>query len=233
MVQVRATNVTKEYTIGNETVVASDNVTLDIETGEFVIIMGPSGSGKSTVMHLIGCLDTPSHGSIELFGRHIEDATDKELAHIRGKNIGFIFQKFHLIPHLSALENVALPLVFQSVPKRERNDRAKEVLEKVGLGERLYHKPTELSGGQQQRVAIARSLVTNPQIILADEPTGNLDTESGEVVLSLLDELHNQGKTIVVVTHDINLKHRGTRLIEVKDGKIQNDTNTSTTHSTD
>jgi len=220
---VNAKNVSKIYTMGSETIRAADNVSLTIQEGEYVVIMGPSGSGKSTLMHLFGCLDTPTEGSLKVFNSDLERASDSELAELRGKYIGFIFQKFHLIPHLSAVENVALPLIFQEVGTKERIKRASKVLTDVGLGDRLHHSPSELSGGQQQRVAIARSLVTKPKMILADEPTGNLDTESGKNILKLLDDLHKEGKTIIVVTHDVAMKDVGTRRIEVKDGKVQND----------
>lgn len=223
MALVTAKNISKVYRMGSEEIRATDDVSLDIEEGEYVVIMGPSGSGKSTLMHLLSCLDTPNTGTLNIFDTDIMSAKDDDLAKLRSEYIGFIFQKFHLIPHLSALENVALPLVFQNVKKIEREERAEKVLSTVGLGDRLHHVPSELSGGQQQRVAIARSLVTEPKVLFADEPTGNLDSESGRNILKVLDKLHKQGKTVIVVTHDVAMKNMGTRLIEVKDGKIQED----------
>lgn len=213
--------VTKSYHMGNTVVHALDGVDLEIGKEEFIIVMGPSGSGKSTLMNMIGCLDTPTEGHVFLDGVDISELSESELATIRGKKVGFVFQKFNLIPSLTAAENVSLPLSFQGVPRSEHRDRAKKYLELVGLGDRIDHKPSELSGGQQQRVAVARSLVNEPDIILADEPTGNLDTKTGEHIMQLLKDLNRErGTTIIIVTHDVRLKETGTRLIELQDGKI-------------
>jgi putative ABC transport system ATP-binding protein len=214
--------VTKSYHMGNTVVHALDGVDLEIGKEEFIIVMGPSGSGKSTLMNMIGCLDTPTEGHVFLDGVDISELSESELATIRGKKVGFVFQKFNLIPSLTAAENVSLPLSFQGVPRSEHRERAKKYLELVGLGDRIDHKPSELSGGQQQRVAVARSLVNEPDIILADEPTGNLDTKTGEHIMQLLKDLNKErGTTIIIVTHDVRLKDTGTRLIELQDGKIQ------------
>jgi putative ABC transport system ATP-binding protein len=198
-------------------------INLDIYQGEFVVIIGPSGSGKSTLMNQVGILDTPSQGRIFLDNIDISTLLESDLAQLRGKKIGFVFQQFNLIPTLTALENVILPTIFQGLPESARISRAKHLLERVGLGERLHHKPNELSGGQQQRVAIARSLVNNPEIILADEPTGNLDSHSGEQVMQMLSDLHQkEKKTIILVTHDIDLVKFSQRTVHIKDGLVQN-----------
>ncbi|MEM4268213.1 MAG: ABC transporter ATP-binding protein [Candidatus Woesearchaeota archaeon] len=218
---IRLRDVWKIYQMGETEVIALQGLTLDIRRGEFVSIMGPSGSGKSTAMNMIGCLDVPTRGSIFLDGENISNMTESELAQIRGKMIGFIFQQFNLIGTLTAIENVMLPMTFQNVSFSERVRRATQLLELVGLGERLNHRPLELSGGQQQRVAIARSLANDPEVILADEPTGNLDSKSGENVIDFLKKLHqNEGKTIVMVTHDENLAKNAERIEYLRDGKI-------------
>lgn len=213
-------DVWKSYSMGVSTVHALRGLNLDVFPGEFLAVQGPSGSGKSTAMNLIGCLDVPSKGSIILDGNNISSLSESSLAQIRGRNIGFVFQKFNLIPMLPAIENVALPLVFQGVSEFKRLILAKNLLVRLGLGDRLYHKPSELSGGQQQRVAIARSLIADPPVILADEPTGNLDSVSGKDVFSLLVELHSKGKTVVLVTHDDSLASRAERVAFLKDGVI-------------
>ena len=196
-------------------------VSLDIRQGEFVAIMGPSGSGKSTMVNMVGCLDIPTKGKIYLDGKDISSLSESDLAMVRGKKIGFIFQKFNLIPTLSAIENVALPMIFQAVPRETRLSRAKELLTLVDLGDRMNHKPAELSGGQQQRVAIARSLANDPDVILADEPTGNLDTKTGDTVIEFLKQLNKkEKKTVVMVTHDPHLAKIAQRIILIKDGQI-------------
>ncbi len=215
-------NVSKFYRMGDNIVKALDGVDLIVEKGDFVAIMGPSGSGKSTGMNLTGSLDLATKGEIYLDGVNIETLGESELAQIRGQKIGFIFQSFNLIPNLTTLENVALPMMFQGIEKEEREEKAKKMLDKVGLGDRLDHYPNQLSGGQQQRVAIARALANNPDIILADEPTGNLDTKTGEIVIEFLEKLNNEGKTIIMVTHDANLAMKHAKTIYwLKDGKIE------------
>ena len=215
-------NVSKFYRMGDNIVKALDGIDIVIEKGDFVAIMGPSGSGKSTCMNLTGSLDLATKGEIYLGGVNIETLEESELAQIRGQKIGFIFQSFNLIPNLTALENVALPMMFQSLEREEREEKAKKMLEKVGLGDRLDHYPNQLSGGQQQRVAIARALANDPEIILADEPTGNLDTKTGENVIEFLEKLNNEGRTIIMVTHDANLAMKHAKTIYwLKDGKIE------------
>ena len=216
-------NISKIYQMGETEVHALRNIDLDIHQGEYVALMGPSGSGKSTLMNIIGALDTPTSGTYYLKGSNVSEMEDDELAEIRNKEIGFVFQTFNLLPKLTALENVALPLVYAGVPRKERLQRAKEVLESVGLGDRLYHKPNQLSGGQRQRVAIARALVNNPSIILADEPTGNLDSKSSEEIMRLFDRLHAEGNTIILVTHEPDIAEHSKRLIKLFDGKIVSD----------
>ncbi|RJQ18187.1 ABC transporter ATP-binding protein [Candidatus Woesearchaeota archaeon] len=213
-------DVWKTYTMGENKIHALRGVSLTIQKGEFVAIQGPSGSGKSTAMNMVGCLDVPSKGEIYLDGVNIAKLSESSLAQIRGRKIGFIFQKFNLISTLSAWENVMLPLTFQGMNESERRKRAKERLEAAGLGDRMNHKPNELSGGQQQRVAIARALVTDPEVILADEPTGNLDSKTGATVMQYLQELHQKGKTIIMVTHDDKLAHYADRIAFLKDGII-------------
>jgi len=217
---IRMKNVSKIYMMGEEAVHALDKATLEIQDGEFVAIVGPSGSGKSTMMNIIGCLDIADAGEYILDGQAIEDYSEEELARIRNKKLGFVFQNFNLLSKLSALENVELPLVYQGVHGRERKKRAVAALTKIGLGDRLHHKPTELSGGQQQRVAIARALVTNPSLILADEPTGNLDQTTGTEIMELFHELNSQGNTIVLITHDTRIAALAGRRIRMLDGHV-------------
>ena len=219
---IRLKDVAKYYLMGSSTVKAVDGVDIKIKEGEFVAIMGPSGSGKSTAMNLVGSLDLATKGSIFLGSTNIEHLDESDLAQVRGKKIGFIFQQFNLIPNLTALENVALPMLFQGVPEYERLERAVELLRMVELSDRMDHYPNQLSGGQQQRVAIARALANDPDIILADEPTGNLDTKSGENVMDFLENLNKKGKTIIMVTHDSNLaKEHADIVYWLKDGKVE------------
>lgn len=213
-------NVWKSYVMGKETIHALREISIRIPQGDFVAIQGPSGSGKSTVMNIIGCLDTPSKGSVILEGRETGKMREDELAVVRGKKIGFVFQKFNLIPALTALQNVMLPMIFQGVEESERKSRAEDLLRKVGLGDRLAHKPNELSGGQQQRVAIARALVNNPRIILADEPTGNLDSVTGHQIIEQLKSLNNEGRTVVLVTHEKKLAEHAKKQVFLEDGRI-------------
>ena len=220
---IRMAGIRKVYDTGKVKVEALKGIDLDIYPGEFVAIVGPSGSGKSTLMNLLGCLDTPSDGVYQIGGDNVAGVTRDELAEIRNRRVGFVFQSFNLLPHLSALENVALPMLFGGVSPKERNRRAAELLEKVGLGDRLDHKPTELSGGQMQRVAIARALAMNPDILLADEPTGNLDTTSGTDIMSIFNELWKSGRTLVIITHDPALARRASRIVEIRDGRITRD----------
>ncbi|MBP2625369.1 MAG: Phosphonate-transporting ATPase [Firmicutes bacterium] len=216
-------NVTKVYKLGGETVNALAGLTLSISPGEFTAIMGPSGSGKSTLMNILGCLDRPHSGSYMLDGQEVATLNDDELATTRNKKIGFVFQSFNLLPRMSTLENVALPMVYAGVEKKERLARATEVLAMVGLQERMNHQPNELSGGQRQRVAIARSLVNDPTIIMADEPTGNLDTKSGDEVMAIFSELNAQGRTIILVTHEPEIAEYAKRVVYVRDGLIERD----------
>ena len=213
----------KTYIMGSTVVNALQSISLDIYENEFVALMGPSGSGKSTLMNLIGCLDTPTSGTYLLNGESVGDMVDDELADIRNKEIGFVFQTFNLLPRLSALENVALPLVYGGVSKKEREERANEVLEQVGLGDRVGHKPNELSGGQRQRVAIARALVNRPSIILADEPTGNLDTKTSIEIMAIMEKIHAAGNTIILVTHEPDIAEHAHRMIRLRDGLIEVD----------
>ena len=220
--EIELRNVTKHYYMGDNIVKALDGISLQIENGDFVAIMGPSGSGKSTGMNLTGSLDYATKGEIFLDGMNIKELSESELAQVRGKKIGFIFQGFNLIPNLTALENVMLPMTFQGLDKDERRERAEKLLEKVELKDREDHYPNQLSGGQQQRVAIARALANDPEIILADEPTGNLDTRTGEIVIEFLEKLNSEGKTIIMVTHDPNLAQKHARTIYwLKDGKVE------------
>jgi len=221
MIQVK--NVHKSYDLGETLVHALRGVSFSIEEGEFVSIMGPSGSGKSTLMNIVGCLDTPSEGTYLLKDRNVGNLDEEQLAGIRNEEIGFVFQKFQLLPRSSALENVALPLKYASVKQSERLIRAEEVLDKVGLTNRLTHKPTELSGGEQQRVAIARALVNSPSILFADEPTGNLDSKTGDQVLEIFKDLNKRGQTIVVITHEREVAKQSQRTITIKDGEIGSD----------
>jgi putative ABC transport system ATP-binding protein len=213
-------NVSKIYHLGGEEIRALDDVSLDIEQGEFVSIIGPSGSGKSTLMHILGCLDSPSRGSIRLDGTEIGRASSRELAHIRNRKIGFVFQFFNLLPKLNVVQNVELPMVYSGLSGRERRARALDALAMVELSNRLKNRPSQLSGGQQQRVAIARALVNNPKIIFADEPTGNLDTHTGDVILALFRRLSEEGRTVILVTHNPEIAAVTPRKIEIRNGKV-------------
>ena len=213
----------KTYIMGPTQVNALQSITLDISKNEFVALMGPSGSGKSTLMNLLGCLDTPTSGDYILNGTNVSSMTDSELAEVRNKEIGFVFQTFNLLPRLSALENVALPLVYAGMPRTKRTERAEEVLVAVGLADRMDHKPNELSGGQRQRVAIARALVNHPSIILADEPTGNLDSKTSHEIMGILEEIHNAGNTIILVTHEADIARHAHRIVRLLDGLVETD----------
>jgi putative ABC transport system ATP-binding protein len=210
----------KVYRVGDQEIRALDGVDLRIEEGEFIAIIGSSGSGKSTLMHLLGCLDTPTAGRMEICGQDLAKASSDELARVRNNEIGFVFQAFNLLPKLDVVSNIALPLIYAGVPSRERLARARKAAEDVGLGERLSNRPPQLSGGQCQRVAIARALVNNPRILFADEPTGNLDSATGRMILEMFDALHASGKTVVLVTHDPAIAARSRRVIEIRDGRI-------------
>jgi putative ABC transport system ATP-binding protein len=220
-------DVYKIYDMGAEKVHALNGIDLHLDRGEYVAIMGASGSGKSTLMNLLGCLDTPSSGSYRLNGVAVEELDDTQLAAIRNKEIGFVFQTFNLLPRTDALHNVELPLIYAGIPRRERRARARRALERVGLGDRTYHNPNELSGGQRQRVAIARALVNEPSLLLADEPTGNLDSTTSDEIMELFDELHAGGNTVVVVTHEPDIAEHAWRRINLRDGKVQTDTPTA------
>ncbi len=221
---IQLEHIYKDYPLGENTVKVLKDINLEIFPGEYVALMGPSGSGKSTLMNIIGALDTPTSGTYRLKGKEVNRMTDNELAAIRNREIGFVFQTFNLLPRLTALENVALPLIYAHVPKKERIKRAMEVLENVGLSDRMNHKPNQLSGGQRQRVAIARALINHPSIVLADEPTGNLDSRSSAEIMKLFDRLSKQGNTIILVTHENDIAAHARRLIRLLDGKILNDT---------
>jgi len=214
----------KIYIMGATQVNALQSVDIDINKNEYVALMGPSGSGKSTLMNLLGCLDSPSSGEYWLNGTNVSTMTDGDLAEVRNKEIGFVFQTFNLLPRLSALENVALPLVYAGFSKHDRLERAREVMAAVGLGDRVDHKPNELSGGQRQRVAIARALVNNPSIILADEPTGNLDTKTSQEIMGIFEEIHQQGNTIILVTHEADIALHAHRIVRLRDGLVETDT---------
>ena len=217
-------DITKVYQMGQEQVHALSGVTVGVESGEYVAIMGPSGSGKSTLMNLIGCLDTPTSGSYVLNGREVAQMTDDELAAIRNQEIGFVFQTFNLLPRTSALQQVELPLVYSGLPRKERRERAIKSLESVGLADRMSHQPNELSGGQRQRVAVARALINNPSILLADEPTGNLDSQTGNEIMALFEDLNRRGNTIVLVTHEEDIAAHARRIVRLRDGKVRDDT---------
>tara|TARA_B110000046_G_C12882525_1_gene350764 strand:+ start:128 stop:811 length:684 start_codon:yes stop_codon:yes gene_type:complete len=220
---IQAKNLTKHYTVGSTIVKALDGLDIDIDKGSYIALMGPSGSGKSTLMNILGCLDTPSSGAYFLNDKDVSEVDDDLLAGIRNKEIGFIFQTFNLLPRYTALENVALPMIYAGIPKKERLARATEVLEKVGLGDRVTHKPNELSGGQRQRVAVARALVMSPSIIFADEPTGNLDSKTSEGIMQLFDEIHQDGNTLIVVTHEEEVAARAQKIIRLRDGKLDSE----------
>jgi len=220
-VLLKLSNIEKVYRMDGISVKALDGISLMIREGEFVAITGASGSGKSTLMHIIGCLDTPTNGEVFLEGQKVSDLTERQLAIVRNKKIGFVFQQFNLLARTSALENVALPLIYSSLSESEIEEKAKEALNMVGLSNRLDHQPNQLSGGQQQKVAIARALVTSPSLILADEPTGNLDSKSGQEILKIFQQLNNQGNTIILVTHNQQVAANAQRIIKIKDGKIE------------
>jgi putative ABC transport system ATP-binding protein len=213
----------RKYIIGTEVIHAIKSVSLNIYKGEFVALMGPSGSGKSTLMNILGCLDTPSKGDYILNGIHVSHMTDNELAEVRNKEIGFVFQTFNLLPRNTALDNVALPLVYAGVGKEKREERARKNLENVGLGNRMDHRPNELSGGQRQRVAVARALINDPSIILADEPTGNLDTKTSIEIMGLLEDIHARGNTIILVTHEEDIALHAHRIVRMRDGEVEKD----------
>jgi putative ABC transport system ATP-binding protein len=216
-------HIAKIYQVGTEEVHALRDISLRIDKHEYVAIMGPSGSGKSTLMNMLGCLDTPTSGKYEFKGVDVSNMTDNELAKVRNKEIGFVFQTFNLLPRSNALHNVELPLIYAGVSSGERKERARQALINVGLGDRIHHKPNELSGGQRQRVAVARALVTNPSIILADEPTGNLDSKTGEDIMTLFNEIYNQGNTIILVTHEEYIAEHAARITRLRDGLIEKD----------
>ncbi|HOY12851.1 MAG TPA: ABC transporter ATP-binding protein [Saprospiraceae bacterium] len=220
---IKINELVKTYIMGSQKVNALRGVSLEINVNEYVALMGPSGSGKSTLMNLVGCLDTPTSGDYFLDGENVSQMSDSELAAVRNKKIGFVFQTFNLLPRMSSLENVALPLVYSGMSKKLREERALHVLDIVGLGDRYTHKPNELSGGQRQRVAIARALVNNPSIILADEPTGNLDTKTSIEIMSIFEEIHNNGNTVIIVTHEPDIADHSHRIIRLRDGVIESD----------
>lgn len=223
MALIETQDLWKSYVMGDEEIHALRGVSIQIDRGEYVAIMGPSGSGKSTLMNLIGCLDTPSKGSYLLNGKQVSEMNDNELARIRNEEIGFVFQTFNLLPRATALRNVELPLVYAGVKSADRETRAREALQKVELAQRMNHRPNELSGGQRQRVAIARALVNNPSILLADEPTGNLDSKTGHEIMALFERLHQAGNTIVLVTHEADVAAFAYRTIQIRDGMVEND----------
>ncbi|WP_417885726.1 ABC transporter ATP-binding protein [Zunongwangia sp.] len=217
-------NIIRNFPLGQETVKVLKGIDLEILRGEYVAFMGPSGSGKSTLMNLLGCLDTPTAGSYILNGKDVSKMSDSELAEVRNKEIGFVFQTFNLLPRVTALDNVALPMIYAGYSKKDRSERAKEVLENVGLGDRTDHKPNQLSGGQRQRVAVGRALVNKPSIILADEPTGNLDSKTSVEIMNLFDEIHSAGNTVILVTHEEDIAEHAHRIIRLRDGLIESDT---------
>ena len=221
---IKITNIKRDFPLGNEIVYVLKGIDLEINKGEYVALMGPSGSGKSTLMNILGCLDTPTSGTYILNGKHVSEMQDDELAEIRNKEIGFVFQTFNLMPRTTALDNVALPMVYAGYSKSERNERATEVLTQVGLDDRMDHKPNQLSGGQRQRVAVARALVNKPSIILADEPTGNLDSKTSVEIMNLFNEIHANGNTVILVTHEEDIAAYAHRIIRLRDGIIESDT---------
>lgn len=221
---IKITNIKRDFVLGNEIVYVLKGIDLEINKGEYVALMGPSGSGKSTLMNLLGCLDTPTSGTYILNGKDVSQMHDKELAEIRNKEIGFVFQTFNLLPRTTALDNVALPMIYAGYSKSERKERATKVLQQVNLGDRMDHQPNQLSGGQRQRVAIARALVNSPSIILADEPTGNLDSKTSDEIMKLLEDIHNNGNTIILVTHEEEIAAHAKRIIRLRDGMIESDT---------
>jgi putative ABC transport system ATP-binding protein len=221
---IKITNIKRDFPLGNEIVYVLKGIDLEIKKGEYVALMGPSGSGKSTLMNILGCLDTPTSGTYILNGKHVSEMQDDELAGIRNKEIGFVFQTFNLMPRTTALDNVALPMVYAGFSKSERIERATEVLTQVGLDDRMDHKPNQLSGGQRQRVAVARALVNKPSIILADEPTGNLDSKTSVEIMNLFNEIHTNGNTVIIVTHEEDIAAYAHRIIRLRDGIIESDT---------
>jgi len=229
MALIHIQDLTRRYVMGTEVVHALRGVSLTIEKGEYIAIMGPSGSGKSTLMNLLGCLDTPSSGRYDLNGVNVADLDDDALADIRNREIGFVFQSFNLLPRSDALHNVELPLIYAGLPSEERREQARRALASVGLADRMHHRPNELSGGQRQRVAVARALVNSPSIVLADEPTGNLDSRTGEEILGLFEELSRRGNTIIVVTHEEDVAQHARRILRIRDGRIAADETTART----
>ena len=221
---ISVSDLKKQYIMGKTIVHALRSITLDIDRNEYVALMGPSGSGKSTLMNILGCLDTPTEGTYILNNRDVSRLTDDELAYIRNREIGFVFQTFNLLPRFTALENVALPLIYAGLPRSEREQRARKALEEVGLGDRLTHKPNELSGGQRQRVAVARALANKPSIILADEPTGNLDTKTSLEIMQLFNQIHEAGNTVILVTHEPDIAEYAERIVYLRDGMIEKET---------
>ncbi|HLW33389.1 MAG TPA: ABC transporter ATP-binding protein [Aequorivita sp.] len=228
---IKIRNITRDFPLGNEIVKVLKGIDLDIERGEYVALMGPSGSGKSTLMNLLGCLDTPTSGSYELNGTNVSNLSDDELAEIRNKEIGFVFQTFNLLPRTTALENVALPMIYAGASKSDRTERAKQVLADVGLADRMDHRPNQLSGGQRQRVAVGRALVNRPSIILADEPTGNLDSKTSEEIMKLFADIHKAGNTVILVTHEEEIAKNAHRIIRLRDGMVESDTRTKSVES--
>jgi putative ABC transport system ATP-binding protein len=221
---IETSSISKKYVMGSEVIEALKSITISINKGEYVAFMGPSGSGKSTLMNIVGCLDTPTSGSYILNNKDVSDMSENELAEIRNKEIGFVFQTFNLLPRSTSLENVALPLIYAGYNKADRTEKAMEALRSVGLGDRSKHKPNELSGGQRQRVAIARALVNDPSIVLADEPTGNLDTKTSYEIMDLFEDLHSKGNTIIMVTHEEDIAQYSHRIVRLRDGLIETDT---------
>jgi putative ABC transport system ATP-binding protein len=221
---IKITNIKRDFPLGNEIVYVLKGIDLDIKKGEYVALMGPSGSGKSTLMNILGCLDTPTSGTYILNGKHVSEMQDDELAEIRNKEIGFVFQTFNLLPRTTALDNVALPMIYAGYSKSQRNERATEVLKQVNLADRMDHQPNQLSGGQRQRVAVARALVNKPSIILADEPTGNLDSKTSVEIMKLFGDIHASGNTVILVTHEEEIAAYANRIIRLRDGLIESDT---------